>query len=446
MSFSENALPECQLISRLLPQGILTQQEGNRYRIFSLFFRNPEGKRIFFFFKRRKSNGDFCLIENLPFSFQGCHAAEAVGVHKEVLVQDTEMVLRHLHTEILVVETDLLNLSVGFPRGIDDAVPGEIIIRRTLFAVSAVSLEFLPVTVLPAHRLIDEIPDKAALIPGLPLFQLYILVHAPVGIPHGVRVFTEDEGLLRMLFKELLHLRGGRIHLRFHIACIIIAAVVGDAFVMNEPAAVQGSESLRHFINDAAAVGFISAGPDQDGRMVLVPPVAGIHAVQHHGQIFFPVSGKGCRNIFFPALDPVPDPVGFHVVLRDQVKSVQITQMIENRSVRVMGGADRVDVVPLHDPQVERYFLHTGRAACVAGELMPVCSMEHNPFPVQAHTAVPDFKAAETDIFADLFQNPAVFPFQDQFQLIQIRILRAPGFHILHAAADQDFILRRAFS
>ena len=58
----------------------------------------------------------------------------------------------------------------------------------------------------------------------------------------------------------------------------------------------------------------------------------------------------------------------------------------------------------------------------------------------------PDFKAAETDIFADLFQNPAVFPFQDQFQLIQIRILRAPGFYILHAAADQDFLLRRAFS
>ena len=133
-------------------------------------------------------------------------------------------------------------------------------------------------------------------------------------------IFTADKGLVAVLGEELPDARHGGVHLAFHVACLIVASVAEYAFIVYQPGIVQLPEFVRHIPDHAAAEGFISAGPDQDGRVVLIPLVCGIYTVQHHSLPFFPVAGDNHAHVFCFALRvAVPGTVGFQIVFIDQI-------------------------------------------------------------------------------------------------------------------------------
>ena len=84
---------------------------------------------------------------------------------------------------------------------------------------------------------------------------------------------------------------------------------------------IQGAEALTHFKGNPAAQGFVTAAPDQDAGMVLIPLVGGFDPIQHGCQPFLPVAGQRVFQGLFAAGNHVPDAVRLHVVFSDHVQA-----------------------------------------------------------------------------------------------------------------------------
>ena len=136
-----------------------------------------------------------------------------------------------------------------------------------------------------------------------------------------------------MLFEKSFHFLSGGIHLAFHVTGIRVASVMENTFIMYKAPAVQLPEKPAHLINDFTAVGFIPAGPDQDTRVIFIPLINGIDAVQQHRQILFPVFRD---RISLSSEHSIPHTMGFHVILINDVQAVPVAQLIKSRLVRIV--------------------------------------------------------------------------------------------------------------
>ena len=200
-------------------------------------------------------------------------------------------------------------------------------------------------------------------------------------------VLAADIGLVTPLLQKGLDRLRGRIHLALHVAGLRPGAVVEDPFVVHRTVGVERPEAVRHVADDGPAEGLVAHGPDEDRGMVFVPLVAGVDAVEQQLQPSFivarhdPGGGKTglCRR---------PAGVGLHIVFRDQIKAELVAQPIEGGRIRVVAGADRVDVVLLHQDEVLPGDLVRHDAPAVAREFMAVHAAEHNALPVEAQKAV----------------------------------------------------------
>ena len=66
--------------------------------------------------------------------------------------------------DILIVVFDLLHLGAFAAVAVNDAVAAEIRIMRPVAEIAAIEVGFPIITILHPNALIDEIPDKAALV------------------------------------------------------------------------------------------------------------------------------------------------------------------------------------------------------------------------------------------------------------------------------------------
>ena len=55
---------------------------------------------------------------------------------------------------------------------------------------------------------------------------------------------------------------------------------------------------------------------------------------------------------------------GFQIVLRDHVKSIPVAQLIDAGGIRVMTGADRIDIVLLHRDNILQNFFFRNGTSC----------------------------------------------------------------------------------
>ena len=137
--------------------------------------------------------------------------------------------------------------------------------------------------------------------------------------------------------------------------------------------------------------------------MVLVSLIAGIDAVSR-SPLHRSSSPGTMPGVGSPA-SAGPSCVGLHVVFRHQIQAQFITEAVEGRGIRIMTGADSVDIVLLHQNEVPAGDLCRDSPAAVAGKFVPVHAAENDPLPVQAHQPVLQLKSAETDPLADDLQK-----------------------------------------
>ena len=115
---------------------------------------------------------------------------------------------------------------------------------------------------------------------------------------------------------------------------------------------VPSVERFVHAVDDLASKALVSAGPDEDRRMVLIPLVHGFCTVKQESQIFHLVSRNGLLERKDFLHDCIKYAVGFHICLINHVQTVPVAQAVESCSIRIMARADRIDVIPLHENDI----------------------------------------------------------------------------------------------
>ncbi|MNC42380.1 hypothetical protein D3C75_911950 [compost metagenome] len=103
-----------------------------------------------------------------------------------------------------------------------------------------------------------------------------------------------------------------------------------------------------------------------------------------------------------------------------------------------MGGADGIDIVPLHQQNVVEHILLPHRTAGIAAELVAVHTPEHDALSVDFHEAVFNFKTAEADFAALRLQQPAFLILQANDQGIQMRCFGTPKQRIVHCLCGRQ--------
>ena len=190
-----------------------------------------------------------------------------------------------------------------------------------------------------------------------------------------------------------------------------------NPLIMYQSCRIILAVKLRHLKDIFSAKGFISTGPDQDRRVVLVTLIHGIYTVQHHAQPFRfvvrndirVISGKFCY---------IPGSVRLQIVFCDHVNTIFIAETVDWRCIRIMTGTDCIDVVLFHDHDVFEQFLTGHMSSCDGAELMAVHTLEYDTFSVQCHNTVFHLKAAESDFLRNNFLYSSICIRYSQFQII----------------------------
>lgn len=231
-----------------------------------------------------------------------------------------------------------------------------------------------------------------------------------------------------MLLHKLLHISRLCIHLAFHIADCFKLPVPEHTLIMNETAVIPLTEETAHGLNTGSCVRLISAGPEENRRMVLIPLQHGSCPVHHTGLPFRPVSRHIPGRLAPSHL--LPGAMAFQIRLIHQIDTVLIAQLIPPRLIRIMAGPHRIDIMLLHKPNIPQHVFFGNGSSPVRIEFMAIDSVKHQTSAVQTHDAVLHLKPSKSHRLPYCLCSPAILQ-HSNLQLIQIRLLCTPRLHRL---------------
>lgn len=185
------------------------------------------------------------------------------------------------------------------------------------------------------------------------------------------------------------------------------------ALVVDRAGGVERAHRSSHGADVATAPGLVAEGPQDDARVVGVAAHRAGHAVDED---LFP------RGVVHGVAGPsaVDEAVGLEVVLVDDVQPVLVAEVEEVRVRRVVAGADRVDVVALHEEHVLEHALRGDRAAAQRVELVTVDAAELHGSTVDEEHAIFDRDGPEAGAERD------GLPRRRDDHVVEARALGAP--------------------
>ncbi len=292
------------------------------------------------------------------------------------------------------------------PVGEDQPVADEVAVVQFLAEVAAVGVAQLGV----ADAVVDPLPDEAALEPLVPFEQLLVVGESARTVAHGVGVLALDEGEFAPFAgaavqapPDPLDLVVEGVHPRVHIR----VPAVPVALVVHQAVGVAATDPLRHRGQAAPGAGLVAQRPEDHRRMVLVP-------LDHPGRAV--QQGRGPAVVVDGVVAPVllGEAVGLQIALVDDPQAQLVAEIQEGGVRRVVGGADRVEVVPLHQQHVLAHGRQVQRAAVLRVPLVPVDALEEERRAVDLDQAVFEHDRAEADPERDPLalggQHPVVQP------------------------------------
>ena len=403
--------------------GLLQHQRGSVH-----ILTRPVG-RPFHIYKGLTARSCLRLQDILPYLYavfqQGNHQSILTCISEQALVDDFYAAFIRQQVKILIIKLDLLHFRRNPAVCKDNAVTAEVIITRPVPKITAVQ-KCLPATaVTGTDGLVYIIPDEAALIKLLLICQLSILVHAAVGIAHGMSIFAANKRLIPMLLQKCPDIRCLGIHLALHIAGAIITPVMEQPLIMYQPGRICLPEILVHRKNRLAPEGFIAAGPDEDGRMILVPFQHIPRPLQH---CLLPSRIAVRQGIFIREITAIAHPgaVGFQVGFVNHIQSINITQLVDTAAVWIMGTAQGINIVLLHGDNILLNQLQVTGPAAIAVKLMAVSSLKDNPSAIELHDIALQPELAEAHILRNHLLHPSLCILCHQQQPVKVRLLGTP--------------------
>ena len=189
-----------------------------------------------------------------------------------------------------------------------------------------------------------------------------------------MHIFAADIGLLRVMFKVIFDLVRLGIHPALHIADMAVCAVPEHALIVYQPGLVIPMKILRHRLYILSRIGFVSTGPDQDARMVLIPLEHRLRPVKDSA----PPLGKVSRHMTGWVACPhlLPGAMAFQVGLIHQIDAVFIAQAIPQTLVWIMGCPYGIDIMLLQEPGIPQHILPGNGASSSGIKFMTVNSFE----------------------------------------------------------------------
>ena len=144
-----------------------------------------------------------------------------------------------------------------------------------------------------------------------------------------------------------------------------------------------------------SAAAFIAERPDDHARVVLVPQ-------DHPGD---PVDeGAQVPRVVADASGPV---MGFDIGFIDDVKTEAVGQLEEHRIIRIMRGADGIDVETLELGQLLVQLFPVQGPTGMRVEVVPVDALNPDPLPVDQQIPATDHYPAEADVDPGFIGQPA---------------------------------------
>ena len=310
------------------------------------------------------------------------------------------------------------------------AVHAEFPVGGAVAKVAAIGKAGLAVRACHCNAVVHVLPDKPALIQRLFVGVLGVVGDAAAAVAHGVAVLAHDKGLFRVLCQKLFDVCHRGIHLAFHIGSGGVFPVPENALVVHKAAGVGAAEIFAHLPQGLAAVALVTAGPDEDGRVVFVPLQHGFGTGKH---IFPPLracTGQG-PPVGAVCAQFLPCAVALQIGLPDDIQAVFIAELQETGVVRVVAGAHGVDVVGLEIFHIPQHFFPADSTPGLAAPLVAVDTLEHDALAVQKHLAVFQLKLAQTDFQSGTLHESTLVQ-QGNFCLVQVRLFGAPQGGMLH--------------
>ena len=328
---------------------------------------------------------------------------------------------------------DFLGLRCGSTVGEDQSVAGELVIARTVAEVSAIAQTGGAVRLGGIDRLVDEVPDEAALIVRVAL-QCRVFVQIADRVAHCVHVLAGDVRLLRIVLEIFLNHIGMLVHAGFDVGNVVVVAVLRHALVVHGAVRIDVVHVLVHGTEHIAGVGLVAERPNDHARVVVV---AAHHAVDTVDAGAFPMClaswnrGFGGDHVAGQA----PAAMGFEIGLIDQVDAVLVAQIVPTFLVRIVRGADGVDVVTLAENHIIDHVLLGDGTAALGVELVTVRALEHDALAVKGHDAVFDAEATEADLLNGGFDDVAGLVDDVDFKFVQRWAFGAPRLEALQGTA-----------
>ena len=194
------------------------------------------------------------------------------------------------------------------------------------------------------------------------LDELEVILQIAGAVAHAMAVLAHDIRLVRVVVQIFLNAFERGVHIAEHInvrkiVFAVLAAVLG-ALVVGQAAGVKALCPYQRFFKRAAVGALVAHRPDDDAGAILVALHAAPGAV--HG-------GLGEFRVVCDGLVPVLNVVGptfvalaivfgctvaLVVGLVNDKEAVLIAELIEVRHIRVMAGADGIEVVLFDHEQV----------------------------------------------------------------------------------------------
>ena len=386
-------------------------------------------------------------LEALPLHAQGPVPVDNAQGRRPPPVRQAQVRLRTAVGRVVpgpglrsgVPVADILHGGLLRAVGKDDAVGGEGVVALPLAEVAAVAQNPASGAVHAPEGLVHVVPDEPALVLGELLLQTDIALHAAQAVAHVVHVLAEEEGLLRPALQVGPDgLRGG-VHAALHVGTAIEAGAVFHALVVDHPAGVVLPEKVCHGEDVLPGVGLVAAGPEEDGRMVLVPLE---HTAGPVHDALLPLrQTPGHIPIRVDAPQPLPGPVALQVGLVHDVDAVFVAEAIPVRLVRVVAGADGVDVV---SPEGIHGGGHIGHADGPAGVRVPLVAVhppEDQALPVEEEQAVSQLEAPEARVIGHHLCNAPVRSGDRQGHPVEGGVLVPPGTDVLEPEGRTDKVL-----
>ena len=177
------------------------------------------------------------------------------------------------HFDVGVKSLHFLNLWRVGSVSIDHTVGAESVIAWSVLKISAIIQNCFPVVILGFDCLIDVVPDETTLISLIFVLKVRVKAQTAKRIAHSVHILTTNIRSAAVLFQVFFHFLRFCVHTAFHIRDEIILIVRNscNALIMHQSCRVYTSEIFRHCSNIFSAVGFVSARPDENACVILVP-------------------------------------------------------------------------------------------------------------------------------------------------------------------------------